>query len=85
MKEISFTVQCPEGLHARPAGMLTKKLKDYTCDVTLAKDGTAVNARKLFAIMTLLVKTGDQVVMTFNGPDEELAAEEILAFSRENL
>ena len=85
MKAISFTVQSPEGLHARPAGMLTKKLKEYTCDVTISKGDTAVNARKLFAIMTLLVKAGDNIVMTFDGADEELAAEEVLTFLKENL
>lgn len=85
MKTISYTVQSPEGLHARPAGMLTRKLKEYTCDVTLSKGETTVNARKLFAIMTLLVKAGDDIVMTFDGADEDAAAEGILTLLQENL
>ena len=85
MRSISYKVQCPEGLHARPAGMLTRKLKEYACDVTLTKGDASVNARKLFSVMTLLVKQGDDIVMTFEGEDEDQAAEGTLAFLRENL
>ena len=66
MRSISYKVQCPEGLHARPAGMLTRKLKEYACDVTLTKGDASVNARKLFSVMTLLVKQGDDIVMNPN-------------------
>ena len=85
MKELRHMIHDPMGLHARPAGMLVKKLKEYTCAVTLTYGEKAVDAKKLFAIMGLAVKTGQEITLTFDGPDAEEAAAATEAFLQENL
>ena len=39
MKEITYTITDPEGIHARPAGVLVKEAAKFTSKVIIAKDG----------------------------------------------
>ena len=36
MKEFKYVVTDPEGIHARPAGMLVKAVKEFSCDITVS-------------------------------------------------
>lgn len=85
MKEFKYVITDPEGIHARPAGLLVKAVKGYECDIKIAKGGKAMNAKAIFGIMGLGAKKGDEVTLTFNGADEEKACEEISKFMQENL
>ena len=51
MKEFKYVVTDPEGIHARPAGMLVKAVKEFSCDIKIAKDGKAMNCKAIFGIM----------------------------------
>lgn len=73
------------GIHARPAGLLSKKAKEFQSIVTIEKDGKTAAATKLMMLMGLGVKCGDTVNVTVEGADEELAAKEIEEFFRQNL
>ena len=70
MKEFKYVVTDPEGIHARPAGMLVKAVKEFSCDIKIAKDGKAMNCKAIFGIMGLAVKQGEEVTLTFDGADE---------------
>ena len=47
MKSFSYTVKDELGIHARPAGMLVKEVKNFQSKVTLEKDGKSVDASRL--------------------------------------
>lgn len=85
MKEYKYVITDPEGIHARPAGELVKVAKEFSCKVTLTKDGKSGDCKKIFGIMGLAVKNGNEVVMSFDGEDEDAAYEKISAFMKENL
>ena len=85
MKQFEYTVTEPVGIHARPAGLLTKEAKKYKSTITLTKDGKSVNVLKLMALMGLGVKCGDTVSVTVEGEDEETAAPAMEAFLKANL
>lgn len=85
MKEFTHVITDPEGIHARPAGLLVKAAKGYACDIKIAKDGRAMNAKAIFGIMGLGVKKGESVTLTFDGADEDAACEALSAFMQENL
>lgn len=85
MQSFQYTIQDPVGIHARPAGLLVKQVKNYNSTITIEKDGKAVNALKLMALMGLCVKQGDTVTVTVEGPDEETAAAELEAWMKANL
>ena len=85
MKTFTYTIQDEVGIHARPAGLLAKKAKEFQSAITLEKDGKSVNLTKLMAVMGLGIKQGETITVTVEGEDETVAAEEIAAFLNENV
>lgn len=85
MQSFRYTITDPLGIHARPAGLLVKQVKNYPSTITIEKDGRQVNALKLMALMGLCVKQGDTVTVTVEGPGEEAAAAELEAWMKANL
>lgn len=85
MKTFSYTIKDEIGIHARPAGLLAKKAKEFESTVMIEKNGKSVNATKLMALMGLGIKCGETVNVTVEGTDEEKAAAEMQSFFSENL
>ena len=85
MKNFSYTIKDEIGIHARPAGLLAKKAKEFQSVVTLEKDGKTAAATKPMAIMGMGVKCGDTVNVTVEGADEETAAAAMEEFFKANL
>ena len=85
MKTFSYTITDEVGIHARPAGLLAKKAKEFESVCTIEKGGKSVNITKLMALMGLGVKHGQEVVFTFDGEDEDAACEAVSKFMKENL
>lgn len=85
MKTFAYTIKDEVGIHARPAGLLAKKAKEYESTIILEKGGKTAVATKLMAIMGMGVKCGDTVSVTVEGADEEKAAAEMEAFFNANL
>ena len=63
MKSFSYTVKDELGIHARPAGMLVKEVKNFQSKVTLEKDGKSVDASRLMAVMGMGVKKNQTVTV----------------------
>ncbi len=86
MKQFTYTITDPVGIHARPAGMLAKTAKGLDSTVTIAKaDGKSAVATKLMALMGLGIKQGDTVTVTVEGGSEEANAAAMEQFLKENL
>lgn len=85
MKEFSYTITDPVGIHARPAGLLAKAAKAYQSTVTLYKGEKSANVTRLMAVMGLGVKCGDTVKVTAEGADEDISIAEMETFFKENL
>ena len=85
MKEFSYVITDPEGIHARPAGEFVKAAKSFESSVKIAKDGKQVDAKRIFGVMGLAAKQGHEVTVTVEGPDEDKAAAELEAFLKANL
>ena len=84
MKSFSYTVKDELGIHARPAGMLVKEVKNFKSKVTLEKDGKVIDATRLMAVMSMGVKK-DQTVITVEGADEDAAYDALKSFFETNL
>lgn len=84
MKEFTYTITDPIGFHARPAGLLVKKVKEYTCDINISCNGKSASAKKLFAIMGMGIKNGETVTVSVEGENEEAVAAELETFFKEN-
>lgn len=85
MKEFSYVIKDKEGIHARPAGLLAKKAAGFKSDVMIGKDGKEASAKKLLALMSLCVKSGQEITVKIDGEDEDQAYTEIKTFLEENL
>ena len=67
MKEFKYVITDKEGIHARPAGELIKVVKGFNSTIKIAKDGKEADCKRMFAVMGLGVKNGQEVVFTFDG------------------
>lgn len=85
MKSFDYTITDEIGIHARPAGILAKKAKEYASRITITKGGKTAEAQKLMAVMSLGVKKGEIVTVSAEGEDEEKAAADMETFFKENL
>ena len=86
MKQFTYTITDPVGIHARPAGLLVKAAKALDSTVTIAKaDGKSAVAVKLMALMGLGIKQGETVTVTIEGGNEDATAAAMEQFFKENL
>lgn len=85
MKTFDYTIKDAIGIHARPAGLIVKKTKEFESVFTMTKDGKSADLRKLMALMSLGVKCGDTVTVTAEGIDEDIAAAAMEQFFEETI
>lgn len=85
MQSFTYTITEPVGIHARPAGLLVKEIKNYQSTVTVTKGDKSVNALKLMALMGMGIKCGDTVTVTVEGSDEDTTAPALKQFFETNL
>lgn len=84
-KTFEYTVTDPNGLHARPAGLLVKKTRQMPVKITVECRDGAADGKKLLALMGLGVRNGDRMRVTVEGELAERCAEELKCFLEENL
>ncbi len=85
MKEFKYTIVDEHGIHARPAGELVKLMQGFECDITFAKGEKKASGKKLFAVMGMAVKKGEEITVSCDGTDEDSALEAAQKFLTENL
>lgn len=85
MQNFNYTITDESGIHARPAGMLVKEAAKYDAQIIIKHGEKEADARKLFALMQLGVKKGEEVQVTVAGDDEEVVVAQMEQFFNENL
>ena len=63
MKEFRYIITDREGIHARPAGLLVKEANRFSSSITLEKDGKTGDAKRIFAVMGLAAKQGQEIIV----------------------
>ena len=85
MKEFTYVIKDKEGIHARPAGVVVAEAKKYSSTVTITNKGKSADLKRIFGVMSLCVKCGEEVVVKVEGPDEDAAASAIETVFKGNL
>ena len=85
MRCFEYKIKDEIGIHARPAGLLAKLVKETGSVVTIEKNGNTVDATKLFSVMGLGVKCGDTVKICVQDGDEEQTEKILREFLEKNL
>ncbi|NLT50775.1 MAG: HPr family phosphocarrier protein [Ignavibacteria bacterium] len=80
MIEKEVTIVNNAGLHTRPAATLVKIAAKYQSEFFIYKDGLAINGKSIIGVMTLAAEKGSMLNLSFEGPDEEQQAEEIVNY-----
>ena len=85
MKEFQYVITDELGIHARPAGLLVKEAAKFQADIKIKKGEKEADAKRIFGIMGLAAKKGDEIVLTADGADEADAIAAIEEFLKANL
>ena len=85
MKEFKYVITDELGIHARPAGLLVKEAAKFQADIKIKKGEKEADAKRIFGIMGLAAKKGDEIVLTADGTDEADAIAAIEDFLKANL
>ncbi len=79
MIKTTATISNKLGLHARASAKLTKLAGSFKCDVHLSRGERRINAKSIMGVMMLAAGLGSEVVIETDGPDEQAAADALLA------
>lgn len=85
MKQFSYKISDPAGIHARPAGYIVKEAAKYSSDIKIEVNQKTADAKKIFSVMSLGAKNGDDITVTVSGSDEEKASESLKKLISEKL
>jgi phosphocarrier protein HPr len=79
MVERQVTIRNRAGLHTRPAATLVKTAARFKADFFMQKDNMEINGKSIIGVMTLAAEQGSTLLLRFEGPDEEEAAEAVVS------
>lgn len=80
MVEKTVEVLLESGLQARPAAQFVQQANRYSSDLFLEKDGKKINAKSIMGLMSLAITQGETVTIIADGPDEEVALNDLVSF-----
>lgn len=84
MKEFNYVLTDENGIHARPAGILVKEASKFKSEVKISKGDKVADARRIFSLMGLGAKKGDELHISISGEDEEEVSQKLEKFFSEN-
>lgn len=85
MKEFTYVIEDPNGLHARPAGKLATFAKQFACEILVKCGEKQADGKRLLALMTLGATSGSTLTFSISGSDEENACSSLEEFCKANL
>jgi len=78
------TINCSEGLHARPADQFVRLAKRFQSVIEIAKDGKLVDGKSILSILTLAAEQGSELTIRASGDDAEQAVEALVGLIESN-
>ena len=85
MQEFTYTIKDEIGIHARPAGSIAKIAKEANSEITVHCKGKNADPKKIFSLLALSAKKGDEIRVTIQGPDEEEVGLKLKEYLTQNL
>lgn len=85
MKRYMYTIEDPNGMHARPAGALASFAKRFSSDIRVRAGEKEADAKRLLSIMSLGATHGTELTFEVEGADEDTAVTELERFFKERL
>lgn len=85
MQTFQYTIKDEVGLHARPAGMLTKFAQGCSSDIKIVLNGKTADAKRLFSVMALGAKKDQKLVFEIIGAQEQEDCAKLREFCEQNI
>ena len=70
-----ITIKNPTGLHLRSAGIFCNEAMGFKSNITFEFKGNIANAKSVLSVLAACVKSGDEIELICDGPDEKEALE----------
>jgi len=70
-------IKIPTGLEARPVALLVQVASQYESNIYVECDEKKDNAKSIMGMMSLGLAAGEEVIVTADGSDEEVAMDNI--------
>lgn len=81
-----IVIDCPQGIHLRPAGSLCEAAIKFKSAISIAlPSGRGANAKSVLSVLAAGVKCGDEILLKCDGEDEEEALKTVKAVLLEAL
>ena len=75
-------IKNPTGLHLRPAGLFCKTAMQFGSKITGRKrtkhEDVTANAKSVLSVLGACIKSGDEIEIVCEGPDEENALKDMI-------
>ncbi|MDR3602050.1 MAG: HPr family phosphocarrier protein [Desulfosporosinus sp.] len=84
MIQKEYTLNNPQGLHARPASLLVQAASEGKSEVTLIHNKKEYNAKSILGVLSIGAQKGDVLLIRIDGPDEVAIERKIQALFEEN-
>jgi len=76
---LRLRVPLPHGIHARPAALIARRLRDFDARVTVTAHGRRASAASAVSLMSLGVRHGDEIGLEAAGADAQVALAAVAA------
>ena len=73
MTKKTIKIQITDGVDSRPVAVLVQVASQYESQIFVESNGKRVNAISIMGMMSLVLKSGEEVTVTTDGPDEDAA------------
>lgn len=80
MIETPVIVGHEDGIEGRPIALLVQEASQYASKVYIQVDNKKINAKSIMGMMSLGLDSGELVTVIADGPDEEVAVEDIAKY-----
>ncbi len=77
MIEKNLIVKNRAGIHARPAALIAQTANKFSCEISLEKDSSVVNAKSIMGVITMAAGYNTVLTLKADGADEKEAVEAI--------
>lgn len=73
MNETRVRLLNPEGMHARPAGLIVQRASQFQSQIQIQVGAQKKSAKSLIGILSLGLKFNDEITITADGDDAQSA------------
>lgn len=82
-------IKNPTGLHLRPAGLFCKTAMQFESKITIEKSAgngnMMANAKSVLSVLGACIKSGDEIIISCEGEDEENALKTMVQIVKDGL